>query len=614
MKSKLGKLLAILTAFILLFSSMSGKIIAKEYQINAGEKIKYPSWFDDSGSWSTRKYTVDGKIAYCLEASKHSPSDGSVVEGNYLNNENLQKVLYYGYGGPGDTLSTDGITSDNMAYLLTHIAASYYYAGDLHGVDMEKLRGWGWAEWIESIPSRPAIPKGEVSFSKGNLKMYPDGNNQRSEELTLNGDANSTLTLTLPEQVTLHNLTTKKNVTNKVTLTSGDRFYLSAPLTSRTNYHWSSGLIKGTTTNYYQPLVLTINSSTQTIGTMVLGKGEANPTKLEIDFIPVGSLQLIKMNEDEQLLDGAVFNLKGVDNDYNQDHVVKGGLLTIDNLLVGNYLLSEIKTPDGHDSIIKEYPIVIKENVVTKQTIINELRPVGKLIINKQLENKDDDLSGIEFKLTAKEDIKDIITKQVLYHQGEQIGLYQTDKIGKVVIDHLPMGSYLVTETKTLDGYVLDKNIYQVNFTKQDNVTKEYQYTLDLENKLTKTSILKIDAQTKKEVAGATLELYLKENQNCVLVDRWVSDGQPHLINGLLVDHEYILKEVKAPDGYQLAKEITFKIDNDTKVKEIVLENELQPTIPLTGDDLNYQSYIGLLLISFIAFFIIVGLKKSYNK
>ncbi|MFQ7173673.1 MAG: prealbumin-like fold domain-containing protein [Thomasclavelia ramosa] len=71
-------------------------------------------------------------------------------------------------------------------------------------------------------------------------------------------------------------------------------------------------------------------------------------------------MKLIKTNEDKQMLDGAVFNLKGKNNDYNQHHVVKNGVLQIDNLLVGDYILTEIKTPADHDSLNKEYTVTIK--------------------------------------------------------------------------------------------------------------------------------------------------------------------------------------------------------------------------------------------------------------
>lgn len=103
MKRKLNqyirKSLLVAVTFILVFCNAVTYVNGQQYQISAGEKIKYPSWFDSSGTWSTRMYTVDGKIAYCLEASKHSPGNGTVGEGSYVDNENLQKVLYYGYGG-----------------------------------------------------------------------------------------------------------------------------------------------------------------------------------------------------------------------------------------------------------------------------------------------------------------------------------------------------------------------------------------------------------------------------------------------------------------------------------------------------------------------------------
>ena len=46
-------------------------------------------------------------------------------------NKNLQKVLYYGYGGAGDiTGSYLSGKSAEEKYVYTHIAASYAYAGE----------------------------------------------------------------------------------------------------------------------------------------------------------------------------------------------------------------------------------------------------------------------------------------------------------------------------------------------------------------------------------------------------------------------------------------------------------------------------------------------------
>ena len=64
-----------------------------------GQKIVYPS---DLGSYSTCYFYVNDRIAYCLESNLQSPPSSDYVAELYESNLNLQKVLYYGYGGPGD--------------------------------------------------------------------------------------------------------------------------------------------------------------------------------------------------------------------------------------------------------------------------------------------------------------------------------------------------------------------------------------------------------------------------------------------------------------------------------------------------------------------------------
>ena len=56
---------------------------------------------------------------------------GSYVAQVLDSNKNLQKVLYYGYGGAGDLTGSylAGKTEDEK-YVYTHIAASYAYAGE----------------------------------------------------------------------------------------------------------------------------------------------------------------------------------------------------------------------------------------------------------------------------------------------------------------------------------------------------------------------------------------------------------------------------------------------------------------------------------------------------
>ena len=68
---------------------------------------------------------------------------------------------------------------------------------------------------------------------------------------------------------------------------------------------------------------------------------------------------------------------------------------------------------------------------------------------------------------------------------------------------------------------------------------------------------------------GANLQIINKENGN--IVDEWTSEIENHLIT--IPTGEYILREVKAPEGYELASDINFTLVNSGK---IIINNKVQ--------------------------------------
>ena len=74
-----------------------------EVTLVKGKNLKYPS---NLGNYETDYFYVNGKIAYCLEPAKGTPPDAGYVAEVLDSNANLQKVLYYGYGGR--TRGSDG--------------------------------------------------------------------------------------------------------------------------------------------------------------------------------------------------------------------------------------------------------------------------------------------------------------------------------------------------------------------------------------------------------------------------------------------------------------------------------------------------------------------------
>ncbi len=69
--------------------------------------------------------------------------------------------------------------------------------------------------------------------------------------------------------------------------------------------------------------------------------------------------------------------------------------------------------------------------------------------------------------------------------------------------------------------------------------------------------ISKLDITTKQELPGASL----KVTKDDVVIDEWISTSEKHEIKDL-EDGIYILTEVTAPDGYEVAESITFTVEN----------------------------------------------------
>lgn len=170
-----------------------------------GEDLYYPS---DLGSYLTAMFHVNGKIAYCIESNKAAPPSADYIASIYESNLGLQKVLYYGYGGPGD-LTGEYLKKydDSVKYILTHLAASYSYAGAeaaFIGCYESGLEKYGVMDYISYLHGQEAPPKAALSLTPGSQEAYINGEVQRTDKFKLTGDKRNYITLTLPEKVTYH--------------------------------------------------------------------------------------------------------------------------------------------------------------------------------------------------------------------------------------------------------------------------------------------------------------------------------------------------------------------------------------------------------------------------
>ena len=167
-------------------------------------------------------------------------------------------------------------------------------------------------------------------------------------------------------------------------------------------------------------------------------------------------------------------NLVVPDQSYNNDKEELGTIVTPLKLEVGSYEVTEIKTPQGFLQLEQPVQFDVKglrdydkdqDGDYIKEVIVKNEQPTGTLIVNKSIALREDidtslvdtsDLSGIQFKLTAKEEIKSPIDGSIIYKTNQEVGKYNLDKNGGLKIQELPMGTYELVEIKTLDGLVLN--------------------------------------------------------------------------------------------------------------------------------------------------------------
>lgn len=279
------------------------------------------------------------------------------------------------------------------------------------------------------------------------------------------------------------------------------------------------------------------------------------------------------------------------------------GKITITNVRPGNYVITEIKAPDGY--LIDDPTRTITVTSGDTQTIVFKDTKPGGLIIEKRDSVTKEPLAGATFKVTTSDG------RFVAQDGGATStnGLYTTDANGQIHIVDLDPDTYVVTEVTAPDGYLMDAPSQTVKIEKNDTQTLTFYDT-----PLGGLTIVKVDSESGKRLEGAKIEV---AKMNGEIVGTYVTDKLGVIKLPDLDDGWYQLTEIKAPKGYLLdstpqkvevkkgetktfefentasASMLIHKIDSVTRkgiqgVKFVVYDSSMTPIGEYESDDQGY--------------------------
>ena len=183
-------------------------------------------------------------------------------------------------------------------------------------------------------------------------------------------------------------------------------------------------------------------------------------------------------------------------------------------------------------------------------------------------------LQGVEFTLYAEEDTK----------FENPITTALSNQEGVVEFENVVLGTYVIKETKAADGYIPTEDVFKVTLDESTidtgvelKVVKGNELIPVKDNQIINDvaradiNLIKVDEKyTDKKMLNSKYGLYADEDGKEIKLAETVTDDNGMItFKGVLLDKEYTIKELEAPDGSYVSESpvsIRFGFDDDNKI------------------------------------------------
>lgn len=355
----------------------------------------------------------------------------------------------------------------------------------------------------------------------------------------------------------------------------------------------------------------TFSYAGQDTATVEISVNDGKPIENKLIY---GSVSGKKITENGEELGGAVIGLfKADETEFIKENALmtatseKDGSFSFEKVPYGNWLVREIKQPEGFVLDKTSYEVKISEvGQVIEVEIVNEYVH-GNIKLTKVDEDyPDNKLTGATFEV-----YKDVNGDGKLDDGDELIGTLTETTTGIYEMKELLYGKYLVRETKAPEGFELDKGVYSV-FIEKDETTYEVENKAGVSfiNTAMKGNLKIVKTSSDGKVEGFTFRVTgVNGYDRSFTTDK---NGEI-IIEGLRIG-DYTISEVQdsVSASYVLPadKIATVKVGSTTVVE---MHNELRDT-PKTGDNSNvgfWTALAGLSALGIVGTAIVAYRKKK---
>ncbi|MGU8397575.1 SpaA isopeptide-forming pilin-related protein [Clostridium perfringens] len=251
-------------------------------------------------------------------------------------------------------------------------------------------------------------------------------------------------------------------------------------------------------------------------------------------------------------------------------------------LKAGQYEFVETQAPKGYElnKEVGKFEIT-KEGQVVKCDV-KDKATTGKLLIKKVDVTTGKEVPGAKIKITCIEGLD----------KGKSFEFVSTDKEQEFT---LKAGQYEFVETQAPKGYELNKEVGKFEITKEGQIVK-----CDVKDSKTTGKLVfkKVDSKTGEGLDGAEIKLVCTEGLDKGKEITFTSKKEGNELD--LLAGEYEISELKAPEGYELTKEIKkFTVNKQGEVVNCTLDNT-KFEIVKTGSSFDVNALIpfGIILVA----------------